>query len=1651
MAQPVADFTANKLSGCSPLTVQFTDLSTGGATSWYWSFGNGNNSTIQNPSATYVTPGVYAVSLKATNAAGNDTKTKTAYITVFSSPVANFTAPTVSGCAPLSVSFNNTSTPGSSPITTWLWDYGDGNLGSTQTPTHVYTSSGTKNVSLTVTDANGCTNNIAKASYITVSNSFTANFSTTTAYFCKAPATTTFTPSVIPANAAYTYLWTTTDGKSSTQQIPSFTFSQGGFIGVTLKVSLPNGCQETVVKNQAVQLVNLKANFDLPPQPYCEGKNFQFINKTTPDSSNVNYVWQVDNGSLFATKDLSINLAAGNKTIKLISGYASCLDTVIKTITVNPNPKASFNLSPENICKVPAKINVTSTSTGNGLSYFWMFGNTQTSTNAIDSVVYTSFLTYTPKLTVTDINGCRDSVSKQVQAKEAKAQIMSTNGFKGCKPFISVFKERVPKDFVSFEWKINGVIMGTDSMVGYTFQDTGKYVITLKATNAEGCVSIVTDTVRVGLSLDIDFTANKRTGCYAYLNEYQFTLTETSGLSNLIYKWEWRNGTDNKRDPNITFRDTGSYDVKVIVEHNGCSTVVEKSKYITITPAYAKLEQPDVFCGNDSVKFIGNLSIGKNKFWWYFGDGDSSTEKNPYHQYRASGVYDVKLIVLDTVHNCPDTATMKVVIPESPLLNFRVKDSIGCSPLKVTLENTSIIGPNGFNIITTEWKFNTNEVAVGKTASLSLGGTEWRSLTMKVTDARNCVFELKKDSVAKPSMGQAVFAITPGNLCIPALVKVSETSTSDYPIIQRKWQWTSTDSSVFDTARTASFAYTKANSPQSAGYQIKLTIKDSIGCVYTTTKPVIPTLPVPKISIARNITCGRQTITASANTTSNNVFTPAVYTWSMGVGPNITSSSFIRSFIQQDTIVHYSLIITDANGCSKSADTVIRVVNRKPDVGFYANPQKLECYTPVRPIKLFDTTVIGALPIAEWKWKIGSNVSSLKNPEVTFTKPGKYPVSLIVKDSAGCIDTLDMPDYLLLGGPVGSYSFTPKVGCTPHQVNFMVNSPNAKYYIWDFGDGLVDTVPGNSYNYTYTNADEYYPRLTLVDSSGTCAYGYDAIDSIVVHPLPEPDFTADKNVICYNSSVVFTNTTPNQPKIKNWLWIVAATDTSKVLGPVTHLFPLAGKYEVSLMATDTNGCIDTIVKPDFITVIDDTIPPDVPITFRATVNSNTQNQFEFNKSTAIDYAKYRVFYNYAGNQPLNWADVLPVDDTVFLQNNINTLENTYTYGVTATDLCGNQSDTSILHTTVELKATSINNGIGLAWTNYIGFDTIKRYEIWRNNPDSGNQFTYIAQTDAATQNYTDTNVSCHTVYYYKIKTINQADTIFSWSDTSGAVPIFVPTVPDTKNIRVTVVKDSYVLLQWQKRIHKIGFEYAIYRMRDDETTPQFYKATKDTFLIDKDVNVDQHSYSYYTYLKDVCGGVSSPSNEAKTILLKVDLKQNDILKYDPIISFSNYKHWDDGIKNYQAYFYYDSAKAFDVISSLTITDNTFFHKYIQLEQIDYCYKVEAFNAMNDKVTSESNIACVETKPRLYAPSAFSINGDGVNDKFKLGGVFLETYHITIYDRWGKLVFESYDINTSWDGTFDGKPCPPDVYVYIAEGTGRRNQQVVIKGNVSLLR
>jgi len=235
---PVAAFTGSPTSGCAPLSVSFTDQSTGDITSWSWDFGDGGSSTAQNLSYTYNNSGTYTVTLTVTGPGGSDNEVKTDYIAVSDVPAADFSGSPTTGTAPLTVDFTDLS---SGNPTSWSWDFGDGGGSTSQDPSYTYNTAGTYTVVLTATNACG-SDAATKVDYITVDPCVppTADFSGSPTSG-TVPLAVNFTDL---STGASSWSWDFGDGGSSTAQNPSHTYNSEGTYTVVLTAT--NACGSDV-------------------------------------------------------------------------------------------------------------------------------------------------------------------------------------------------------------------------------------------------------------------------------------------------------------------------------------------------------------------------------------------------------------------------------------------------------------------------------------------------------------------------------------------------------------------------------------------------------------------------------------------------------------------------------------------------------------------------------------------------------------------------------------------------------------------------------------------------------------------------------------------------------------------------------------------------------------------------------------------------------------------------------------------------------------------------------------------------------------------------------------------------------------------------------------------------------------------------------------------------------------------------------------------------------------------------------------------------------------------------------------------------------------------------------------------------------------
>jgi PKD repeat protein len=310
-APPVANFTGTPRSGNAPLSVQFTDTSTGSPTSWAWDFNNDGviDNTTRNPVYTYPSPGTYSVNLTVTNAGGSDSELKTNYISVLTlppaPPVANFTGTPRSGNAPLSVQFTDTST--GSP-TTWAWDFNNDGVidNTTRNPVYTYPNPGTYSVNLTVTNGGGSDSEL-KTNYITVQTPPpappVANFMGTPRSG-NAPLSVQFTDTSTGSPVSWAWDFNNDGVIDNTTRNPSYTYPSPGTYSVNLTVTNAGGSDSELKLNYitveetssgTASVSGWVATGSDIGSVYVPGIRVRFAT-SVPDLSNPDHCWEATTG-----------------------------------------------------------------------------------------------------------------------------------------------------------------------------------------------------------------------------------------------------------------------------------------------------------------------------------------------------------------------------------------------------------------------------------------------------------------------------------------------------------------------------------------------------------------------------------------------------------------------------------------------------------------------------------------------------------------------------------------------------------------------------------------------------------------------------------------------------------------------------------------------------------------------------------------------------------------------------------------------------------------------------------------------------------------------------------------------------------------------------------------------------------------------------------------------------------------------------------------------------------------------------------------------------------------------------------------------------------------------------------------------------------
>ena len=362
MAQQ-ANFTADKTSGCSPLTISFTNTSTGfsNAATYSWDFGNTNSSALENPGTTYNKEGNYTVTLTVTE--GTIKSTTSIQITVYKKPVVDFSVDITKGCAPLAVTFTSNSQPGDGSIGSYTWDFGDGIAQNGTNPqTHTYTIGNSISPSLTVTNSYGCFSTVSKPQLITVLPQVIASFKTEKTVLCKAGDAVNFL-NTSAGVGALSYHWDFGDGDSSSAQQPKHSYKQRGIYTVKLTATSPDGCTSDTTLVNDINVDDFLTTFTIPPM-LCQNTPLLFADSSTPTATTERWLVNGAPSNDTASHQLQHTFTqSGTYKLQLINIYETCPDTATKTITIQASPMVSGFISQlQGSCGAPVTVNFTDTS-----------------------------------------------------------------------------------------------------------------------------------------------------------------------------------------------------------------------------------------------------------------------------------------------------------------------------------------------------------------------------------------------------------------------------------------------------------------------------------------------------------------------------------------------------------------------------------------------------------------------------------------------------------------------------------------------------------------------------------------------------------------------------------------------------------------------------------------------------------------------------------------------------------------------------------------------------------------------------------------------------------------------------------------------------------------------------------------------------------------------------------------------------------------------------------------------------------------------------------------------------------------------------------------------------------------------------------------
>lgn len=263
--------------------------------------------------------------------------------------------------------------------------------------------------------------------------------------------------------------------------------------------------------------------------------------------------------------------------------------------------------------------------------------------------------------------------------------------------------------------------------------------------------------------------------------------------------------------------------------------------------------------------------------------------------------------------------------------------------------------------------------------------------------------------------------------------------------------------------------------------------------------------------------------------------------------------------------------------------------------------------------------------------------------------------------------------------------------------------------------------------------------------------------------------------------------------------------------------------------------------------------------------------------------------------------------------------------------------------------------------------------------------------------------------------------------------------------------DNAISLNWTLNTAPDLSSYRIFRRAPGATSASLLDsvpAISGTSYVDQNsVDADQGSYYYEIEAVDRCNLESPRAPGHATMWL-----QGNKGDYVSELTWTNYIGWPLGVLDQDVVRSYPQLPGNPTSTIATEGPLATTHADRTIVEPRNCYRIRANSLDGDCAEiSYSNDVCIDFPATLFVPNAFTPNGDGLNDFFTSFGEFEQDFELQIYDRWGKLIFQSFAQNPGWDGTFKGQPVSEGVYVYRLRVKGYDGVELRRDGSITLYR